>query len=71
MLPIDDPPRKVVTTSLSTDFAGYAQPGDWIEARVDVMQAGKRIAFINCFVYRGEKRIARASATFVFLRPDE
>ncbi len=64
-------PRKLVTTTLSVDFAGNARPGDWIEARVDVMRPGNRVAFINCFVYHGADRIARASATFQILRPDE
>ncbi len=64
-------PRKLVTTTLSVDFAGNARPGDWIEARVDVMRPGKRVAFVNCFVYRGADRIARANATFLILPPDE
>jgi uncharacterized protein (TIGR00369 family) len=51
--------RKLVTTSLS------------VEARVDVMRPGNRVAFVNCFVYHGAERIARASATFQILRPDE
>ena len=63
--------RKVVTTNLSVDFAGNAGPGDWIEAHVDVMRPGNRVSFVNCFVYRGTARIARASATFLILRPDE
>lgn len=63
--------RKLVTTSLSVDFAGNARPGDWVEARVDVMRPGNRVAFVNCFVYHGAERIARASATFQILRPDE
>lgn len=64
-------PRRLVTTTLSVDFAGNARPGDWIEARVDVMRPGRRVAFVNCFVHHGSDRIARASATFQILRPDE
>lgn len=60
-----NPPRAYVTASLSTDFAGNAREGDWLEARCDVMHAGRRVVFINCFVYRGDKRIARASGTFI------
>ena len=60
-----EPPRAYVTANLSTDFAGNAREGDWIEARCDVMHAGRRVVFINCFVYRADKRIARASGTFV------
>ena len=68
---LTDPPRKLVTTTLSVDFAGNARPGDWIEAHIDVMRPGNRVSFVNCFVYRGTARIARASATFQILRPDE
>jgi len=64
-------PRKLVTTNLSVDFAGNATAGDWIEAHVDVMRPGRRVSFVNCFVYHGQSRIARASATFLVLRPDE
>lgn len=64
-------PRKVVTVNLSIDFAGNGGVGDWIEAHVDVMQPGKRVAFVNCFVWRGSRRIARASGTFQILRSDE
>jgi uncharacterized protein (TIGR00369 family) len=64
-------PRRLVTTTLSVDFAGNAGPGDWIEARVDVMRPGRRVAFVNCFVFHGTARIARASATFQILGPDE
>lgn len=60
-----DPPRAYVTANLSTEFAGNAREGDWIEARSDVMHAGRRVVFINCFVYRENKRIARASGTFI------
>jgi acyl-coenzyme A thioesterase 13 len=66
-----NPPRKVVTTSLSTDFAGNATDGDWIEAHVDVLRSGRRIVFVNCFVYHRSERIARGSAAFLVLTPDE
>jgi acyl-coenzyme A thioesterase 13 len=66
-----DPPRNLVTTNLSVDFAANARPGDWIEARTDVMRSGTRVAFINCFVYLGELRIARGSGTFQVLRSSE
>jgi len=65
------PPRSLVTTSLSVDFAANARPGDWIEARMDVMRPGTRVAFINCFVYLGALRIARGSGTFQVLRSNE
>jgi acyl-coenzyme A thioesterase 13 len=69
-----DPPRKLVTTTLSMDFAGNARPGDWVEARVDLYRPGKRVAFVDCFIWRmgdNPDRIGRASATFLILRSDE
>ena len=66
-----DPPRHLVTTNLSVDFAANARPGDWIEARTDVMRPGTRVAFINCFVFLGDVRIARGSGTFQVLRSSE
>jgi len=65
---VTDPPRSLVTSSLSVDFAANARPGDWIEARTDVMRSGTRVAFVNCFVYLGEVRIARGSGTFQVVR---
>jgi hypothetical protein len=35
------------------------------------MRPGTRVAFINCFVYLGEVRIARGSGTFQVLRSAE
>lgn len=64
-------PRKLVTVNLSIDFAGNATVGDWIEAQVDVMRPGNRVAFVNCFILHGGERIARSSATFQILRADE
>jgi acyl-coenzyme A thioesterase 13 len=54
----------VATVNLTTDFAGTAQVGDWLEARVDVQQVGRRIAFANTYLYVEEKRIARVSGVF-------
>jgi acyl-coenzyme A thioesterase PaaI-like protein len=70
-----DPPVKLVTLSLAVDFAGNATRGDWIETRVDVVRAGRRVAFVSGMVWRiaadAEERIARASATFLLLHRDE
>ena len=65
---VTDPPRQLVTTSLSVDFAGNARVGDWIEAEVDLMRPGRQVAFVNCFVFHAGERIARGSGTFLVLR---
>ncbi|HEY3654326.1 MAG TPA: PaaI family thioesterase [Steroidobacteraceae bacterium] len=61
--PGDAPPR--ITLSLSTDFAGVAREGEWVEAHVDVQKAGRSVIFANCFICVGDKRIVRASGVFM------
>jgi uncharacterized protein (TIGR00369 family) len=58
------PPQPMVTVNLTADFADAAKEGDWVEARVDVQKLGKRLAFANCHLWVGEKRILRASGIF-------
>jgi uncharacterized protein (TIGR00369 family) len=62
-----DPPTRMVTVSLTVDFAGGAQPGDWIETSVDIQKLGTRLAFANAYFHVGAERIARASAVFQVL----
>jgi uncharacterized protein (TIGR00369 family) len=56
-----------VTVNLSTDFVDAARPGDWVEAHVDVQKVGGRVAFANCFLQVGERRILRASGVFAVM----
>jgi len=61
----------VVTTSISSELLAAARLGDWIEAEVEVMRAGRRVVFLNCLVRRdgpdGEL-LVRGSATFQMIR---
>ena len=59
-----DPPARLITISVSADFAGRAEPGDWVEARTDIQKVGGRLAFANAYLQVGERRIARTSAVF-------
>ncbi len=61
-----DPPRGMVTANLSINYADSARVGDWLEAHVDVHKHGGRLAFANCYIHCGDKRIAHASAVFAF-----
>ncbi|MBD8723737.1 PaaI family thioesterase [Oxalobacteraceae sp. CFBP 13708] len=66
--------QSFVTVNLSTDFIDAARPGDWVEAHVEVQKMGKRMAFANCFLQVGARRILRASGVFAVmnaLRPDQ
>ena len=62
-----DPPRRMVTVSLSTDFLLPATLGDWIEAHVVVQKIGIHLAFANCNLRVGDKNILRASGVFALL----
>lgn len=59
-----DPPQKLVTTSMTLDYAGGVSVGDWVESKVDVQKVGKRVAFANCYLSVNGTRIVRASAVF-------
>ena len=54
----------IATVNLTTDYAGAARVGDWLEARVDIQHIGRSIMFANAYIYVGERRIARASGVF-------
>ncbi|WHS59814.1 PaaI family thioesterase [Pseudomonas sp. G2-4] len=60
-----DPPLKLVTTTLTTDFAGSAKIGDWLEAVVDIQKTGSRLVFANSYISAGDERVVRASASFL------
>lgn len=58
----------IATVNLTTDYAGAAQVGDWLEARVDIQRLGRSVMFANTYIYVGDKRIARASGVFSAVR---
>jgi len=55
---------KMLTTSLSVSLMGNAGPGDWVEAQVTVLRAGRSVVFTDCRISCGERYIAQASAQF-------
>jgi uncharacterized protein (TIGR00369 family) len=58
-----------VTVNLSTDFVEAARPGDWVEGHIDVQRIGGRMAFANCYLQVGDRRILRASGVFAVMAP--
>jgi len=54
----------MATVSMSTDFAGTARVGDWVEVHVDLQRASTRTAFANAYLVKGEYRIARVSGVY-------
>lgn len=57
-----DPPVQLTTASMSVDFAGSANVGDWVTGRADIQRIGRTLAFVNAYLSVGERRILRASA---------
>lgn len=59
-----EPPTRLVTASLTIDFAGSVESGEIVIATVDVQRVGARLAFASCYLRCGERRVVRASAVF-------
>ena len=53
-----------VTISLSVDFVGSAEIGQWCSIESDVIKTGSTICFAQCLVKADDAVIARASGTF-------
>jgi len=64
-----EPRLWTVTTSLSTEFVDAARRGDWVEAHVDILKLGRRLAYVNCYLMIDARRILRASGVFAIVRP--
>ena len=56
-----------VTVTLSADFLASARRGEWMEAHVEVTRLGRTLAYANCELRAGERRILRASGVFAFV----
>lgn len=52
------------TLHLSTDYIGPVQPGDWVEAEVDLLKQGRRVANVNCRVMVGDRIALHAAGVF-------
>jgi uncharacterized protein (TIGR00369 family) len=57
-------PGMMLTTGLNVSLMGNAAPGEWVEARVEVLRAGRSIVFTNCLISCNGRTIAQASAQF-------
>jgi uncharacterized protein (TIGR00369 family) len=53
-----------VTISLSIDFVGSAEIGQWLAVESDVIRTGSTICFAQCLAKADDVVIARASGTF-------
>ncbi|MGO4325952.1 PaaI family thioesterase [Cupriavidus sp. 2TAF22] len=62
------PPAR--TLHLSVDYLGPVHAGDWVEAHVDLLKQGARVANVNCRVMVGERTALHAAGVFYLGRSD-
>lgn len=59
-----EPPRGLVTVSLTVDYVGAAKVGQWLQIEPRVLKVAKSLAFVDALVTANGDVIARASASF-------
>lgn len=64
-----EPVQPIVTVSLTTNFVSSAEPGDWVEAHVDLDRMGGRLAYASCRLVCGERLIMSGSGVFALMKP--
>ena len=58
------PDAGLVTASLTTDFPGSAQLGDWVTGTASVRRAGRQLAFTTCEFTANGRLVLAASGVF-------
>jgi uncharacterized protein (TIGR00369 family) len=61
---------QAATVSLTTDYLGPAEKGDWVEAHTEVDRLGGTLAFADCSLRVGEREVVRGRAVFAVLSDD-
>ena len=64
-----EPPQPIVTVSLTTNFVASAEPGDWVEAHVDIDRMGGRLAYASCTLRVGDRCIMTGTGVFALMKP--
>ena len=59
-----EPPLALITASMTLDYIGAVQVGEWIEVRLEHHKRGRQMAFATVSLQAGEKVVVRASAVF-------
>ena len=63
--------HSLVTVSMSIDFVGSAQIGQWLAVETDVIKTGSTLCFAQCLVKADDAIIARANGTFRMVKKKE
>jgi uncharacterized protein (TIGR00369 family) len=61
----------LVTISLSVDFTGSAEIGQWLAVESDVLRTGSTICFAQSLIRADDDVIARASGTYRVVKKTE
>lgn len=64
-----EPPLPLITASMTLDYLGAVQVGEWIEVRLEHAQRGRQMAFATVLLRVGEREVARASGVFAVPAP--
>ncbi|QYN03893.1 PaaI family thioesterase [Pseudomonas protegens] len=59
-----DPPLPLITASMTLDYLGVVQVGEWIEVHLEHAKRGRQMAFATVVLRVGEREVARASGVF-------
>jgi acyl-coenzyme A thioesterase PaaI-like protein len=58
-----------LTASLTVDFLGSAQIGQWLEVAPRMLKTGSSLGFVDCLVFADGQPVARGNATFRVYSP--
>lgn len=59
-----DPPLPLITASMTLDYLGAVQVGEWVEVQLEHSKRGRQMAFATVSLRVGERVVARASGVF-------
>lgn len=57
-------PVSIVTVQMSVDYLNAVQPGDWLEAHVQIDKQGKRLIYATCLLKVDGRLMLKANAVF-------
>ncbi|MDN5914899.1 MAG: PaaI family thioesterase [Pseudonocardia sp.] len=63
------PGTRLVTASLTTDFPGSAQSGDWVCGTAAARRVGRRLAFTSCEFTVVDRSVLTATGVFAVATP--
>jgi uncharacterized protein (TIGR00369 family) len=64
------PGERCATLEMKISTMRPARAGDDLALRGEVLRLGRRVAYLQAFLRRGEETVTHATATFAVLRPD-